>query len=92
MNATILREFLATSGSTIISIEFTKKNGEKRRISFNPKDRNEIKGFGPTTNDPNILRVRDFRIARENGKGAWRSMNIQSISKIRSRGQTYIFN
>lgn len=92
MNPTTLREFLNNEGSTIVSIEFIKKNGEKRSIQFNPMDRRELKGFGPTTNNPEILRVRDFNIARERGWGAWRSMNINSISRIRSRGQTYTFN
>lgn len=92
MNPTTLREFLANEGSTIVSIEFVKKNGEKRNICFNPMDRREIKGFGAKTHNPEILRVRDFNIARERGWGAWRSMNINSISRIRSRGQTYTFN
>ena len=92
MNPTTLREFLNNEGSTIVSIEFVKKNGEKRSIQFNPRDRREIKGFGATTKNPEILRVRDFNIARERGWGAWRSMNINSISRIRSRGQTYTFN
>ena len=91
MNPTTLREFLKNEGSTIVSIEFTKKNGEKRTIQFNPMDRNEIKGFGERNNNPNILRVRDFNIARQQGQGAWRSMNIHSISRIRSRGKTYTF-
>ena len=91
MNPTTLREFLNNEGSTIVSIEFTKKNGEKRHILFNPRDRKEIKGFGERNTNPDILRVRDFNIARQNGQGAWRSMNINSISRIRSRGKTYTF-
>jgi hypothetical protein len=91
MNATTLRDFLNNEGSTIISIEFTKKNGEKRVIQFNPRDRKEIKGFGVKSNNPDILRVRDFAIARSHGTGAWRSLNIQSISKIVSRGRIYTF-
>ena len=91
MNSTTLREFLNSEGSTIVSIEFLKKNGEKRSIQFNPKDRQEIKGFGAKSHNPEILRVRDFSIAKERGWGAWRSVNISTISKIRSRGQTYTF-
>lgn len=91
MNPATLREFLNQEGSTIISIEFTKKNGEKRCIQFNPRDRQEIRGFGDRNYNPNILRVRDFSIARQRGWGAWRSMNINSISRIRSRGKTYTF-
>ena len=91
MNSTTLREFLSSAGSTIISIEFTKKNGEKRCICFNPMDKKEIKGFGDRNNNPDILRVRDFNIARQQGQGAWRSVHIHSISRICSRGKTYTF-
>lgn len=92
MNRTTLQQFLNSEGSTIVSIEYVKKNGEQRTIQFNPKDRQEIKGFGAKSNSPDILRVRDFNIAKQRGWGAWRSVNISTISKIRSRGQTYIFN
>ena len=90
--ATLIRNFLNQEGSTIVSVKFIKKNGEKRTILFNPKDRNELKGFCPNTDNPNLIRVRDFSIAKERGWGAWRSVNISTISKIRSRGQVYSFD
>lgn len=89
--ATTIRNFLQEEGSTIVSVEFIKKNGEKRRIQFNPRDRQELKGFGPTSDNPNIIRVRDFDIARERGWGAWRSFNVDSILSIKSRGRVYSF-
>lgn len=89
--ANLIREFLQNEGSTIVSVEFTKKNGEIRTITFNPLDRNEIKGFGPSTNDPDIIRVRDMSIARQKGSGAWRSFNVNSVRRISSRGRTYSF-
>lgn len=89
--ATTIRQFLQEEGSTIVSVEFIKKNGEKRRIQFNPRDRQELKGFGPTSVNPNIIRVRDFDIARERGWGAWRSFNADSILSIKSRGRVYSF-
>lgn len=87
-----IREFLRDSGSTIISVEFIKRNGDLRKIQFNPLDRNEIKGFGPVTQNPDIIRVRDFTIARENGTGAWRSFNANNVVRIISNGQVYNFN
>lgn len=87
-----ISEFIRNSGSTIISVEFVKRNGDIRSIQFNPKDRNEIKGFGAVTQNPDIIRVRDFKVARENGSGAWRSFNINSVLKITSNGQVYNFN
>lgn len=89
--ATLIREFLQNEGSTIVSVEFIKKNGEIRTITFNPLDRNEIKGFGSTNSNPDIIRVRDMNIARTQKTGAWRSFNVNSVRRIRSRGRSYSF-
>lgn len=62
-----------------------------RRIRFNPKDRQEIKGTGNVTGDPYIFRVRDFDIARKNGEGAWRSFDSRRIVSIKSNGVVYNF-
>ncbi len=90
--ATTIRNFLEISGSTIVSVQFMKKDGTLRKIQFNPKDRNEIKGFGPSTQDPNIIRVRDFKIAKNQGQGAWRSFDVNRIVSITANGSTYSFN
>ncbi len=90
--ATTIRNFLEISGSTIVSVQFMKKDGTLRKIQFNPKDRNEIKGFGPSTQDPNIIRVRDFKIAKNQGQGAWRSFDVNRIVSITANGFTYSFN
>jgi hypothetical protein len=89
--ATTIRNFLEISGSTIVSVQFMKKDGTLRKIQFNPKDRNEIKGFGPSTQSPNIIRVRDFKIAKNQGQGAWRSFDINRIVSITANGSTYNF-
>lgn len=90
-NAEKIKEFFKSEGSTIISVRFIKKDGTVRRISFNPFDRSEIKGFGPTNPNPNIIRVRDFDIARSQGSGAWRSFDVNRILSIKSRGCVYNF-
>ena len=86
-----IREFLNASGSTIVSVEFIKKDGTYRKVQFNPRDRQEIKGFGPSTNDPNIIRIRDFSIAKKQGQNAWRSFDVRRIVKITANGQTFDF-
>ena len=86
-----IREFLQSSGSTIISVEFVKKNGEIRKIQFNPRDRQEIVGTGTNNTNPDIIRVRDFSIARENGQGAWRSFEVNRVVSITSNGNTFTF-
>lgn len=86
-----IREFLQNAGSTIVSVEFVKKNGEIRKIQFNPRDTNEIRGFGPSTQDPNIIRVRDFKIAKQNGSGAWRSFHADRVISITANGNKFDF-
>jgi len=91
-NPTLIREFLQTAGSTIVSVHFVKKNGSLRKVQFNPRDRNEIKGTGNVTDNPNIFRVRDLKIAKNEGSGAWRSFDSRRIVSIKSRGLTFNFN
>jgi hypothetical protein len=91
-NPTAIREFLQTAGSTIVSVQFVKKDGTIRKIQFNPRDRQEIKGTGSVTTDPNIFRVRDLKIAKNEGQGAWRSFDSRRIVSIKSRGMVFNFN
>jgi hypothetical protein len=85
-----IRTFLQSAGSTIITVEFVKKDGTIRKISFNPRDRNEIKGTGTAVKNPDIIRVRDFNLARKN-EPAWRSFNVNSIRRINYNRQTFDF-
>lgn len=90
--STLIKTLIQNSGSTIISVEFLKKDGNTRKVQFNPLDRQEIKGFsGSTCNDENIIRIRDFAIARKNGTGAWRSFNCNRVVSITTNGQKITF-
>ena len=89
--ATNIREFLQASGSTIVNVRFRKKNGEMRSLCFNPKDRQEIVGGSPSTTNPDIIRVRDFKIAKEQGEKAWRSFDVNRVISITSNGQRFEF-
>lgn len=73
-----------------MTVEFIKKDGTFRRIVFNPRDRNEIKGTGTATQNHDIIRVRDFNLARK-GEPAWRSFNVHTIRRIKSNRQTFDF-
>jgi hypothetical protein len=88
--AETIREFMQTAGSTIISVEFIKKDGTPRKIQFNPRDRQGLSGGSPATQDPNIIRIRDFSIARSKVP-AWRCFHVDRIVKITSNGQTFEF-
>jgi hypothetical protein len=85
-----IRTFLQSAGSTIMTVEFIKKDGTIRKISFNPRDRNEIKGTGTAVKNPDIICVRDFNLARKN-EPAWRSFNVNSIRRINCNRQTFDF-
>ena len=43
---TVIKSFIHNAGSSIISVNFIKANGDKRSLQFNPLDAQEIKGTG----------------------------------------------
>ena len=82
-----IKSLIDEAGSGYVSVTFIKKDGSERQMTFNPKDVNDIKGTGDTSNvDANIFRVRD------NTKQAWRSFDARRAIKIKSRGVTTEFN
>lgn len=82
-----IKSLINDAGSGFVSVTFVKKDGSERQMTFNPKDVNDIKGTGDTSNvDPNIFRVRD------NTKQAWRSFDARRVIKIKSRGVITEFN
>jgi hypothetical protein len=87
----LIRSFLQAAGSTIISVEFIKKDGTTRKLRFNPRDRNEITGTGSKVRNPDIIAVRDLSIAKTQKTGAWRSFDVNRIVSIKSRGQVFNF-
>ena len=87
----IIKQFIFNAGSHIISVEFVKADGTLRKLQFNPRDTQEIKGTGTPSKKPSIVRCRDFAIARKEGEGAWRSFDCERVVKITSNGQTMQF-
>ena len=88
---TAIRQFVFDAGSSIVSVEFVKLNGEKRKLQFNPRDTQEIKGTGTPTKKTNIIRCRDFAVARKEGEGAWRSFDCERVTKIKANGKELVF-
>jgi hypothetical protein len=87
----LIRQAIEQAGSSFVSVNFLKKDGAERQITFNPKDFNEIKGTGTACPDPNIFRIREVN-NKEEGKTTWRSFDARRVIKIRVRGQETIFN
>ena len=82
----IVKRFIFDAGSSIVSVEFRKADGALRKLQFNPRDAQEIKGTGKPTTNPSIIRCRDFSIARKEGQGAWRSFDCERVVSIKANG------
>ena len=87
----IIKQFIFSAGASIVSVEFMKLNGEKRKLQFNPRDTQEIKGTGTPSKKTSIIRCRDFAIARKEGQGAWRSFDCERVTSIKANGRTMVF-
>ena len=88
----LVKQFIRDAGASIVSVEFTKLNGDKRSLQFNPRDTQEIKGTGHALKNPSIIRCRDFAIARKEGQGAWRSFDCERVISIKANGTVlYLF-
>lgn len=84
----IIKGFIFDAGSSIVSVEFTKLDGTLRKLQFNPRDTQEIKGTGHPLKATNIVRCRDFSIARKDGQGAWRSFDCNRVVRVKANGIT----
>lgn len=90
-----IKALLATAGARFISIHFTKKDGSDRQMTFNPAAApKRVKGEEASeqaqraaatraTNNPNLVNVWD------NGKQAFRSINMDTIYRIVIDGVRY---
>ena len=81
-----IKRFIQSAGSSIVSVEFRKADGSLRKLQFNPRDTQEIKGTGYALKAPSIVRCRDFSIARKDGQGAWRSFDCERVVSIKAKG------
>ena len=82
----IIKRFIFDAGSSIVSVEFRKADGNLRSLQFNPRDTQEIKGTGYALKAPSIVRCRDFTIARTKGESAWRSFDCERVVSIKANG------
>jgi len=87
----LIKTFIHNAGSSIISVNFIKADGDKRSLQFNPLDAQEIKGTGYALKNPSIVRCRDFTIAKNDGAGAWRSFDCERVVSIKAKGQVLEF-
>jgi hypothetical protein len=86
----LIRKIIADAGSQFVRVGFVKKNGERRFVTFNPRDFNEIKGTGKASTNPDIIKVREVQNAEE-GKTTWRSFSIDRLFSIKANGNEVTF-
>jgi len=84
-NAQAIKAIIEAAGGTLVNVRFTKKNGEERSLTFNPRDFAEIKGTGKKCEDDNIFRIRDIKL------GAWRSFDARRVISISAQSETTNF-
>lgn len=85
-----IKQLIADAGSTFVGVDFTKKDGTERHITFNPRDFNEIVGTGKPSANPDIIRIREVN-NKEEGKTTWRSFDVNRVFKVTVRGQVHQF-
>lgn len=92
-----IRQLVESSGSRFMSITFIKKNGECRVMQIQPAaGKFRVKGAdaSPSAQQaaktraeryPNLLNVWDV------GKGAFRSVNMDTVTEVHCNGETFCF-
>ena len=84
-NAHTIKAIIDAAGGTLVNVRFTKKSGEERSLTFNPRDFAEVKGTGAKCADENIFRIRDIKL------GAWRSFDARRVLSISAQGEQTTF-
>ena len=84
-NAETIKAIIDAAGGTLVNVRFTKKNGEERSLTFNPRDFAEVKGTGTKCADENIFRIRDIKL------GSWRSFDARRVLSISAQGEQTTF-
>lgn len=79
-----IKTILKAAGSRYVTVNFTKKNGELRAITFNPRFHLETKGTGSP-------RPSDLFTVVDSAKTKWRSFRSESVLSIKANGQVHTF-
>lgn len=88
-------EFVKADGS-LRKLQFNPWDTKEIKGERSLRDRSkgtpeEFHGTGTANKKPNIVRCRDFSIARKEGQGAWRSFDCERVVSIKANGKTLVF-
>jgi hypothetical protein len=90
-----MRKIVAAKGA-IVGATFTKTDGSQRVMAFRRKSKWGVKGNDASDvaktaritrkrKHPHLLSILEFR----KGKPQWRSLNLQTVSRLRIAGETF---
>ena len=79
-----IKNILKAAGSRYVTVDFVKKNGKPRTLTFNPCHRLETNGTG-TDKSSDLFTVVDT------SKTQWRSFRSLQVLQIKANGNTYSF-
>jgi hypothetical protein len=88
----IIRQAIQQAGSAFVSVNFFKKDGTERQVTFNPRDFNEVKGTGHSCPDPNVFRIRETQNKENDRKPAWRSFDARRVVRIKTKNEVIYFS
>ena len=84
MKRDILKSMMETNGTKIMTVSFTKKNGEKRVMNCMSKVTKHLRGGESTTaHKDNLTTVWDVQ------KKAYRCINLDTVDQLKIGGSTY---
>jgi hypothetical protein len=98
-----VKKFIADQGSKFVSIEFLKKNGDPRKMIFNPYGtRKHLKGDKASassqqavatrrTNNPHLFNIFEHNLDTGETETKMRCFNILSLTRIKCGGMEINF-
>ena len=79
-----IETILKAAGSRYVTVDFIKKDGSLRTLTFNPRHHLETKGTGST-------RPSDLFTVVDSAKTQWRSFRADQVLSIKANGNTHSF-
>ena len=98
-----IKDIIKSNSSKLMSLTFTKANGQLRVIQFNPKTAKGVLGEAASTqgkqanvtfkaNNPDVIKVLDNQLLLKGVIEAkcWRSVKLEAVTKVKAGGMVYV--
>ena len=103
MNPLEIKEIIKSNSSKMMSITFTKADGQPRTIQFNPKTAKGVLGEAASeqgkkanatfkANNPEVIKVLDNQLLLKGMEEVrcWRSVKLEAVTKVKAGGKVYV--